>query len=305
MAGYIIRRFAQLIVVLWVVSLIIFVIIHFTGDPISLLLPDLATEAQREALRQALGLDQPIWKRYLAFLAGALRGDLGISYYHQQPALRLVVERLPASLELVVAAMAMAIVVSVPVGVLAAVRRGTWVDQGILVGSLFGISAPPFWIAIMLILIFAVELRWFPSSGRGTLAHLVLPAFSLALYRIALFVRLIRSGMLDVLGHDYIRTARAKGLGEMRVVFKHALRNILIPVVTLMGIQMGHLIAGAVITERIFAWPGLGRLLLDAIYKLDFPIVIASVLVVGFIFAFINLLVDLAYAFLDPRVRYQ
>lgn len=302
---FVIRRAAQTVVVLWFVSAVIFFIINFTGDPISLLMSELSSEAEKEAMRQTLGLDKPILARYLSFLKGAIRGDLGTSYYHHQPALRLVLERVPASMELVAAALVIAVIVSIPVGILAAMYRGTWLDRGALVASLFGISAPAFWIAIMLILVFAVELRWFPSSGRGTLAHVVLPAFSLALYRIALFVRLVRSGMLDVLGYDYIRTARAKGLSEMAVVAKHAFRNILIPVVTLMGIQMGHLIAGAVVTERIFAWPGMGRLLLDAVYKLDYPVVIASVMVVAFIFAGINFLVDVSYAYLDPRVRYD
>jgi len=203
------------------------------------------------------------------------------------------------------AALAISLAVSIPVGVIAATRRGSWLDRGALVGSLVGISAPPFWVGIMLILVFAVELRLLPSSGRGTLAHTILPALSLAFYRIALFVRLVRSGMLDVLGQDYVRTARAKGLPERLVVFRHALRNILIPLVTLAGLQMGQLMAGAVVTERIFAWPGIGRLLLDAIYRLDFPVVIATAMVVAVIFVLINLVVDMTYTWLDPRVRYR
>lgn len=305
MGRFVVRRLVHMVAVLWVVFSAIFLILQLTGDPVSVLMPELATEAQREAMRRTLGLDRPVAYQYVAFLASALRGNLGVSYYHNQDALGLVLQRVPASLELVGAAMAISLAVSVPVGVMAATRRGSWLDRGALVGSLVCISAPPFWVGIMLILVFAVELRLLPSSGRGTLAHAVLPALSLAFYRIALFVRLVRSGMLDVLEHDYVRTARAKGLTERLVVFKHALRNILIPLVTLTGLQMGQLMAGAVVTERIFAWPGIGRLLLDAIYRLDFPVVIATAMVVAVIFVLINLAVDMTYTYLDPRVRYD
>lgn len=305
MGRYVVRRLVHMVIVLWVVFSAIFLILQLTGDPVSVLMPELATEAQREAMRRTLGLDQPVTYQYAAFLASALRGNLGVSYYHNQDALGLVLQRVPASLELVGTALVISLAVSVPVGVIAATRRGSWLDRGALVGSLVGISAPPFWVGIMLILVFAVELRLLPSSGRGTLAHAVLPALSLAFYRIALFVRLVRSGMLDVLEQDYVRTARAKGLTERLVVFKHALRNILIPLVTLTGLQMGQLMAGAVVTERIFAWPGIGRLLLDAIYRLDFPVVIATAMVVAVIFVLINLVVDMTYTYLDPRVRYD
>jgi len=217
----------------------------------------------------------------------------------------LVLDRLPASLELVVTCLAFSVLVSIPLGVLSAVNRGRWLDQLTLSGSLIGISAPPFWVGIMLIFVFAVHWQVLPSSGRGTWMHLILPAFSLSLRRIALFVRLIRSGMLDILSQDFIRTARAKGLSERAVIYKHALKNTLIPFTTIAGLQMGSLLVGAIVTERIFAWPGMGRLILDAIYKLDYPVVIAYAIVTAIMFVIINFVVDITYSLLDPRVRYE
>jgi peptide/nickel transport system permease protein len=254
-------------------------------------------------MRRTLGLDRPLAVQYGAFLAAALRGDLGTSFYHGVPAMGLVLERLPATLELILTAMLLALLVAVPAGVAAARRPGSPVDRLARAASLLGISAPPFWIGIMLILVFAVELRWLPSSGRGTAAHLVLPAASLALYRVALFTRLVRAGMLEALSQDYVRTARAKGVPEGRLLFGHALKNTLIPVVTVAGLQMGSLFAGAIVTERIFAWPGMGRLILEAITKLDYPVVVAWALVVAAAFVAVNLLFDCVYSLVDPRVR--
>jgi len=304
MGLYLLKRFYQTGIVFLVITAIVFVILHAAGDPVELLLPQDATEEAATALRIELGLDKPFLVQYGLFLANASRGNLGVSYHHGQPALQLVLDRLPASLELVGISMLISILIALPLGVLSASRRGKLLDRLSLIGSLVGISSPPFWIGIVFILIFAVELRWLPSSGRGTWAHLVLPATSLALYRVALFLRLIRAGMLDVMTQDFIRTARAKGLSEKKVIYKHALKNTLIPFVTIAGMQMGSLLAGAIVTEKVFAWPGMGRLFLDSIGIMDFPVIIAWTLVVATIFLSINLFVDIIYVWLDPRIRH-
>ncbi len=305
MTRFLVGRLLQMLGVFLVISLIIFMLLVFTGDPIELLLPPAAGIDQVKALEVQLGLDQPWWVQYGRFLRSALRGDLGTSFYFNEPAIRLVLQRLPASLELVVWTMLVSTVIAIPLGAMAAVKPNSWIDRGVLVGSLVGISAPTFWIGIVLIALFVVTLKWLPSSGRGGWEHLVLPVATLAFYRVALFVRLVRSGMLDVLGQDYIRTARAKGLFERLVIYRHALRNTLIPFVTIGGIQMGGLIAFAVVTEKIFAWPGMGRLLLISIERLDYPVVVAYAIVTAALFVIINLTVDLLYAFIDPRIRYE
>jgi ABC-type dipeptide/oligopeptide/nickel transport system permease component len=305
MSLYIFRRVYQAVLVFLVVSGIVFSILHISGDPIALLMPPEATPDQLDEMRRNLGLDKPLLVQYGLFLANAAKGNLGVSYHHGQPALKLVLERLPASLELVVATIVISLILAVPVGVLAASRRGSAVDRTALLGSLIGISAPPFWIGIAFILIFSVELQWLPSSGRGTWAHLVLPATSLALYRLALFIRLIRAGMLDVMTMDFIRTARSKGVSEKKVIYKHALKNTLIPFVTIAGMQMGSLLAGAIVTEKVFAWPGMGRLFLEAIGVMDFPVIIAWALVTATIFLGMNLAVDIIYVYLDPRIRHE
>jgi len=305
MGLYLIRRFYQAFIVFLVVTLIVFFILHISGDPVQLLMPETATPDQVEAMRRSLGLDKPLMVQYGLFLKNAIQGNMGMSFYHGQPALKLVLERLPASLELVVATMFISLVLAVPIGVIAASRRGKFIDRISLLGSLVGISAPPFWIGIACILVFSVELQWLPSSGRGDWAHLILPAGSLAFYRLALFIRLIRAGMLDVLTQDFIRTARSKGLSERVVVYKHALKNTLIPFVTIAGMQMGSLLAGAVVTELVFAWPGMGRLFLQSINKMDFPVIIAWSLVTATIFLLVNLAVDIIYVWLDPRIRHE
>lgn len=305
MTRFLISRLLQMIGVFLVISLVIFLLLIFTGDPIELLLPPAAGIDQIEAMRRTLGLDQPWYVQYLRFVRSALRGDLGTSFYFHEPAGRLVLQRLPASLELVFWTMLVSTVIAIPLGVMAASRPNSWLDRGVLVGSLVGISAPTFWIGIVLIALFVVTLKWLPSSGRGGWEHLVLPVGTLAFYRVALFLRLVRSGMLDVLGQDYIRTARAKGLYERVVFYRHALRNTLIPFVTIGGIQMGGLIAFAVVTEKIYAWPGMGRLLLISIERLDYPVVVAYAIVTAALFVVINLAVDLLYAMIDPRIRYE
>ncbi len=305
MTRFLVSRLAQMLGVFLVISLVIFMLLVFTGDPIELLLPPAAGIDQIEAMRAQLGLDRPWYVQYGKFLRSALRGDLGTSFYFHEPAIRLVLERLPASLELVIWTMIVSTVVAIPLGVVAAARPNSWIDRSVLVGSLVGISAPTFWIGIVLIALFVVTLKWLPSSGRGGWEHLVLPVATLAFYRVALFVRLVRSGMLDVLGQDYIRTARAKGLYERAVFYRHALKNTLIPFVTIGGIQMGGLIAFAIVTEKIFAWPGMGRLLLISIERLDYPVVVAYAIVTAGLFVVINLTVDLLYALIDPRIRYE
>ncbi|MBM4332327.1 MAG: ABC transporter permease [Deltaproteobacteria bacterium] len=305
MGLYIFRRIYQALIVFFVVTAIVFSILHISGDPLALLMPPDAPPSEMEAMRRSLGLDKPLIVQYGLFLINAVQGNLGVSYHHGQPALKLVLERLPASLELVVTTMVISLVLAVPLGVWAASRRGKFVDRASLLGSLIGISAPPFWIGIAFILIFSVELQWLPSSGRGTLAHLVLPATSLALYRLALLIRLIRAGMLDVMTMDFIRTARSKGVSEQKVIYKHALKNTLIPFVTIAGMQMGSLLAGAIVTEKVFAWPGMGRLFLEAIGVMDFPVIIAWALVTATIFLTLNLAVDIIYVWLDPRIRHE
>lgn len=305
MTLYLLRRLLQAAGTLLVVTLIVFLILHASGDPVELLMPPDATPKQVEDMRRTLGLDKPLYIQYALFIKNAAHGNLGVSYHHGQPALKLVVERLPASLELVFTSMMISLVLAVPIGVLAASKRGTWFDRGALIGSILGISAPPFWIGIAFILIFAVILQWLPSSGRGTWLHLILPATSLALYRLALFIRLIRAGMLDIMTQDFIRTARSKGVAEKTVIYKHALKNTLIPFVTIAGMQMGSLLAGAIVTEKVFAWPGMGRLFLDSIGVMDFPVIIAWALVVASMFLGVNLLVDIVYVWLDPRIRHE
>ena len=305
MGIYLLRRLYQAILVLLVVSGIVFVILHISGDPLALLMPQDAPSSDIEEMRRSLGLDKPLIVQYGLFLKNAAQGNLGVSYHHGQPALKLVLERLPASLELVVTTILISLILAVPIGVLAASRRGTTVDRASLLGSLIGISAPPFWIGIVFILIFSVELQWLPSSGRGTWVHLILPAGSLALYRLALFIRLIRAGMLDIMTMDFIRTARSKGVSEQKVIYKHALKNTLIPFVTIAGMQMGSLLAGAIVTEKVFAWPGMGRLFLEAIGVMDFPVIIAWALVTATIFLTVNLAVDIIYVWLDPRIRHE
>jgi peptide/nickel transport system permease protein len=305
MTLYIFRRVYQALIVFFVVTGIVFSILHLAGDPLALLMPPDAPPTDVEEMRKTLGLDKPLIVQYGLFLKSAVQGNLGVSYHHGQPALKLVLERLPASLELVVTTILISLILAIPIGVLAASRRGTLVDRASLLGSLVGISAPPFWIGIAFILIFSVELQWLPSSGRGTWVHLILPAGSLALYRLALFIRLIRAGMLDIMTMDFIRTARSKGVSEQKVIYKHALKNTLIPFVTIAGMQMGSLLAGAIVTEKVFAWPGMGRLFLEAIGVMDFPVIIAWALVTSTIFLTVNLAVDIIYVWLDPRIRHE
>jgi len=306
MGIYIRRRLLQALLVVWGVSVLVFFLLRLApGDPVLLLLAESAEPAQIAEARAKWGLDKPIYVQYGVFLNRAVHGDLGDSLFFQEPALSILLERMPATLQLSAAALLFSLCVAIPVGILSALKRDSFWDYLGTSIAMLGQAIPPYWLGIMLILIFSVNLGWFPTSGRGTWLHLVLPAVTLGSVLMALVTRLVRSGMLDVLGEDYVRTARAKGLKERTVIIRHALRNILIPLVTVVGLQLGALFGGAVITESIFAWPGVGRLALQAISARDYPLVQASVLVISVIYVFLNLAVDLIYVYLDPRIRYQ
>src|SRR6266545_1360999 len=273
MNSYLVRRGWQSVLVLLGVSVVVFLILHLTGDPALLLLPPDATAEDIAKFRQAMGFDDPVAVQYLRFLKGALRGDFGESLRHGEPAMALVVERMPATFELAGAGLLLALCLAIPAGIISAVKRNTPIDYVSTVVALTGQAMPTFWLGIMLILVFSVRLNWLPSSGRGDLQHLILPAVTLGLFTTARITRLTRSGMLEVLGQDYIRTARAKGVSEQPVVWKHALKNASIPIVTIIGIELGTLLGGSVITETIFAWPGVGRLSVQAIFNRDYPVV--------------------------------
>lgn len=306
MGAYIRRRLVQSVVVVWGVSVLVFFLLRLApGDPVSLLLVESASPEQVAAAKAKWGLDKPIPVQYAVFLGRALRGDLGDSLFFQQPAIEVLMERMPATLQLSAAALLFSLSVAIPIGMLSALKRDSFWDYLGTGLAMLGQAIPPYWLGIMLILVFSVALGWFPTSGRGTLSHLVLPAITLGSVLMALITRLVRSGMLDVLGEDYVRTARAKGLRERSVIVRHALRNILIPLVTVIGLQLGALFGGAVITESIFAWPGVGRLALQSINARDYPMVQASVLVISVVYVFLNLAVDLLYVYLDPRIRYN
>jgi ABC-type dipeptide/oligopeptide/nickel transport system permease component len=303
MRVYLIRRLLQSLLVLLGVSFVVFLILHLTGDPAAVLLPPEASAEDIRRFRQAMGFDDPFLVQYGRFLRGALQGDFGRSIRHGEPAFTLVLERMPATFELAGAALLIALCLAIPAGIVSAVRRNTPVDYVATVVALFGQSMPTFWLGIMLILIFSVNLNLLPSSGRGALEHLIMPALTLGLFTTARITRLTRSGMLDVLGQDYIRTARAKGVAEPPVVWKHALKNAAIPIVTIVGIELGTLLGGSVITETIFAWPGVGRLSVQAIYNRDYPVVQAAVFLLASTFVVVNLIVDVVYTYLDPRIR--
>jgi ABC-type dipeptide/oligopeptide/nickel transport system permease component len=303
MRVFVLRRLLQSLVVLLGVSFVVFFILHLTGDPAAVLLPPEASADDIRRFREAMGFDDPFLVQYARFLTGALQGDFGKSIRHGEPAFGLVLERMPATFELAGAALVIALALSIPAGIVSAVRRNTVVDYVSTVFALLGQSMPTFWLGIMLILFFSVSLNLLPSSGRGTLEHLILPAVTLGLFTTARITRLTRSGMLEVLNQDYIRTARAKGVSDPPVVWKHALKNAAIPIVTIVGIELGTLLGGSVITETIFAWPGVGRLSVQAIYNRDYPVVQASVFLLATTFVLVNLFVDLIYTYLDPRIR--
>jgi len=303
---FVVRRLALTVPVLLGVATLVFALIHLIpGDPAQTILGETASEAEVAALRQRLGLDRSLLEQYGGFLTNAARGDLGTSLRNNAPVAQEIGDRLPATLELAAAAMLVAIGVSIPLGIIAAVRRGTIVDHAATTLALTGISIPNFWLGPLLALVFAVELGWLPVSGRGTLANLVLPAISLGAALAAILARMTRASLLEELREPYVQAARARGASNARAVLRHAFRNSLIPVVTLIGLQFGAVLTGAVITETVFAWPGIGRLLIQSIGFRDYPIVQGCILFIAVTYVGMNLLTDLVYGVLDPRIRYD
>ena len=304
MTAYVLRRVLYALFVLWGALTIIFIAIRIVpGDPAALMLGPTATVEDVDALRESLGLNDSMVRQYVVFLGDVVRLDFGDSLWLNRPVTKSVAERITATAKLAATAMVLALVVSFPLGILAALRPRSLLDRFVSVVSLVGQSVPSFWLGIMLILVFARQLRWLPSSGSSTWEHMILPSITLAMPLIGILTRLVRSGLMDVLYEDYIRTARAKGLSNRTVLQRHAMRNMLIPVVTVIGLQLGNLLGGAVITETVFAWPGIGRLLVDAIFQRDYPLVQASILFITASFIFINLLVDISYVYIDPRIK--
>ena len=319
MLVYIIRRSLQALLVLLVMSVLVFLGVYAIGNPVDILINPQADQLEREQAIARLGLDKPLWLQYWSFLSGAFHGDLGRSFVHSTSALGLILERMPATLELAFAAMLIAILLGIPLGLWAGLRPHGFAGRTIMAGSILGFSLPTFWVGLMLIMVFAVMLGWLPASGRGPTTplfgipvsflswegwrHLIMPAINLALFKLALLIRLTRAGTREALLQDYVKFARAKGLSNARVIGVHVLRNILIPIVTIIGLEFGSVIAFAIVTETIFAWPGMGKLLIDSINLLDRPIIVAYLLVIVFMFVLINLIVDILYSALDPRVR--
>ncbi len=305
MRRFLVRRLIRAVIVLWGISTIVFVVMHLSGDPVALLLPQDATRADIERVTHQLGLDKPLWTQYVIFMANLARLDFGTSIHLRQPAFLLALERLPATFELAAAAFFLAVVVAIPIGILAAMKPYSPFDSLAMLFAAIGQSAPTFFLGIMLILVFSLRIGYFPTSGRGGLDHLVLPAITLGAYAMASIARLTRAAMLEVIRKDYIRTARAKGIAESVIVWRHAFKNTAIPVVTIMGIQLGALLGGAVVTETVFSWPGIGRLAIQSIYNRDYAVVQATVFLTAFWFVLINFAVDVIYGWLDPRIRYS
>ena len=305
MGKYIFKSLLQMIPVLFLITIIVFILVRVTGDPVTLMLPETATEQDRMELTKALGLDEPLYVQYGVFITSAIQGDFGISYHYGQQALPLVLERIPASFELAFVAMLFSTLIAIPLGILSALKRNSLLDLIISGISVLGKAMPNFWVGIMVILFFSVILGLFPVSGRGGFSHIILPAFTLGVGLFAQMTRLIRASMLEILNQDYIRTARSKGIIEVLVIGRHALRNGLISVVTVMSLQFTSLISGALITETVFAWPGLGQLLVTAVNNKDMAIIQASVFIIAILVILINLLTDIIYRFLDPRIKYS
>lgn len=327
MTTYIARRLLALIPVLLGVSLLVFLLVHLTpGDPIRIMLGEEATPAEIERLSRIYGFDQPLPVQYLRWLGSALQGDLGTSIRQRAPVTQLIWERMGATIELAVVSLLLAVIVAIPLGVIAAVKRNSWIDIASMLAALIGVSAPNFWIGLLLLANVALHVGWLPLFGRGpsvvegvvvlvttgnlgvlwdALRYLLLPALALGSAMMALITRLVRASLLEVLSRDYVRTARAKGLAERAVVYKHALKNAMLPVITVVGVQFGTLLGGAIVIEVVFAWPGVGRLIVDAIRQRDFPIVQGSVLMLALVFVLVNLIVDVSYSLVNPRIRFE
>ncbi len=302
MAKYISKRLLQAIFVLLGVSLVAFIILHLSGDPLSLLISSGATPEQEAAIRTKMGLDDPLYIQYFRFLAQILHGDFGESLYYKQSTLSLIMNRLPATIQLTFAGILVATVIGIPLGIIAATKKGSVVDSVVRIIAICGQAIPSFWLGLMMILIFSVKLKWLPTSGRGTFAQMIMPAITVGLFSMASVCRLTRSTMIETLKTDYIRTAKAKGLHKARIIVIHALRNSLLPVVTTIGMEIGHLLGGTLLTETIFSWPGIGSLAVQAITNRDYPLVQTAVLITAFMFVIVNLIVDLLYAVIDPRI---
>jgi len=302
---YILRRLLQGLLTLWAASTIAFGLTFLSGDPASLMIGDHWTAEQIASFREYMGFDRPFHVQYLEYLGRLLQGDFGLSVRQGAPVTELIMERLPATGALAGSALLIIVAVALPVGILSALRRNSWLDAVVMSGTILAQSMPTFWLGTILILVFGVALQWFPVSGSGDLKHLILPAITLATFSAARNARMVRSSMLDILGLDYLRTARAKGLAEGTVVVRHALRNALVPVITLLGLEVGSLMAGALVTETVFAWPGIGQLIFQAISARDYPLAQTGILAVGALVVTLTLAVDLTYAWLDPRIRYS
>jgi peptide/nickel transport system permease protein len=321
MSVYLLRRLIQAAGVVLAMSVIVFVGVFAIGDPVEILISPDADQMERERAIKALGLDLPLWQQYAIFLGKALQGDLGRSFVFNEPALTLILQRMPATLELAFAATFGAILIGLPLGLYAGLRPNSVGSKAIMAGSILGFSLPTFWVGLMLIMVFAVQLGWLPSTGRGEtveflgtrwsfltadgISHLIMPALNLALFKISLVIRLTRAGVRETMLMDYVKFARAKGLSPFRVTFVHVFKNILIPVVTVTGLEFGSTIAFSVVTESIFAWPGMGKLIIDSINVLDRPVIVAYLMIIVLMFITINLIVDLTYSVLDPRVRLE
>ncbi|KAF1021983.1 MAG: Glutathione transport system permease protein GsiC [Paracidovorax wautersii] len=321
MLAFIIRRVLQALLVMVVMSGLVFVGLFVVGDPVSMMASPEATELEREAIRASFGLDQPLWTQYFTFIAHAVQFDFGKSFLTGQPAMSLILERMPATLELAVSAMLLALLVGVPLGIWAGLKPQAVSSRAVMTGSVLGLSLPNFWVGLMLIMVFAVYLGWLPAGGRGQtvtigplalsvftldgLQKIVLPAVTIGLTKAALIIRVTRAATSEALPMDYIKFARAKGLAWSRILRVHLLKNIMIPIVTISGLEFGHVVAFAVVTETIFAWPGMGKLLLDSIITLGRPVVVAYLMLIVFFLVMLNLLVDILYSVLDPRVRLQ
>ena len=303
MGNFIIRRLLHSILVLWGISTIVFFLTHLSGDPTNLMLPPDATFEQREEYRHRMGYDQPLINQYGSFLIDAIQLDFGESIRHKQPAMKLVLDRVPATLELSGFGLLIALIISLPLGIIAAIKRGSWIDSISLTIALAGQSFPVFWIGIIFIIIFSEWLHILPSGGRGDFKNLILPGITLSFMSMAMIMRILRSSLLEVIDSDYIRTAIAKGRSFKEAITKHALQNAAIPVVTTIGLSIGMMLGGAIITETVFAWPGMGRLVINAISNRDFPVVQAFVFLNGGVILLINLIVDIVYSWIDPRVR--
>ena len=319
MTAFILRRSLQSIVVLFIMSLIVFVGVNLVGDPVDMLINPEADQAEIDRVIRDLGLDRPVSEQYWYFVFNAFQGDLGRSFIFGEPALKLIVQRMPATMELALVSLLMAVVFGIPLGIYAGLKPNSKFSKTIMAGSILGFSMPTFWVGIILIMFFSVHLGWLPSTGRGDVAtyfgvtssaftldglsHIFLPAFNLALFKLSSVIRLARAGTREVILQDYIKFARAKGLAESRVVRVHLLKNIMIPVITIIGLEFGSLIAFSTVTETVFAWPGMGKLIIDSIYNLDRPVVVAYLMIIVVIFVMLNLIVDILYSVLDPRVR--